>query len=68
MQRNTPRNTKRNIISFEPSGPVASMMAIALRGKLRGSKTELLEDAIVNLLRAKFPKLADRHDVLRAEK
>ncbi|MEI8288641.1 MAG: hypothetical protein WCH99_04160 [Verrucomicrobiota bacterium] len=58
---------KRNIVTFEPCGPVSSMIENELRGKKRGAQTILLEKAVVNLLRSKYPKLAARYDVLQQE-
>ena len=68
MDRKTPRNTKRNIICFEPTGHLASMLACELRGKPRGHRTNLIELALVNHLRAKYPKMAANHDAVKAEK
>lgn len=58
---------RRKIITFEPSGPVASILEAALRGKSRGARTKLIESAIVEQHRKQFPKLAARYDVLREE-
>jgi len=60
-------DNKRRIITFEPSGPVASMLDCELRSKPRGARTALLERAIVALLGAKYPKLRRRFDVLADE-
>ena len=67
MNRNHPPKKKRNILTFEPCGPVSSMIENELRGKRRGAKTDLLQNAVVALLRAKYPKLAERYDVLAEE-
>lgn len=58
---------RRTIVSFEPSGPVAAMLQNETRGKRRGTRTKLVERAIVELLRNKYPKLAERFDVLAEE-
>lgn len=64
MKRET---TKRNIQTFEPCGPVSLMIQNELRGKSRGAKTKLMERALVNLLGAKYPKLAERFEILNEE-
>lgn len=66
-QRTTKQITKRNIVTFEPSGPVRSMLANELRNKPHGAQKKLMEEALVCLLRNKYPKLADRFDILREE-
>jgi len=67
MASNTKRNTKRNIVTFEPCGPVSSMIANELRGKGLGAKKRLMESALVCMLQAKYPKLAERYNVLKEE-
>lgn len=68
MERKTKRPTKRTIISFEPTGHLAQMISCELRGKGRGHRTNLIELALVNHLRAKYPKMAANHDAVKAEK
>jgi hypothetical protein len=51
------RPVRRSIYSFEASGPIGSMIHIETRGKGRGAKTRLFEQALAELLRDKYPKL-----------
>jgi len=44
------------------------MITNELRGKGHGAKTRLIENAIVAFLRSKYPKLAERFDVLQEER
>lgn len=62
-----PITTKRNTQTFEPSGPILQMIQNELRGKPRGFKTRLFERCIYTALAAKYPKLAERYDVLKEE-
>ena len=69
MQRNgngRPR-VKRWVVSFEPCGPVASMIENETRGKGWGSQSRLMEAAIVKLLGRKYPKLRSRFEMLQQE-
>jgi hypothetical protein len=58
---------KRGTVSFEPMGPVATMLGLALRGKPRGYKTRVIEDAIAEKYREKYPKHYQAYSVLRTE-
>lgn len=58
---------RRRIECFEPSGPVAAMIDNATRGKGYGAKSKLYEQAIVEFLGAKYPKLRERWQVLHEE-
>jgi hypothetical protein len=65
--QNPPRPArKRRLESFEPCGPIASMIHNATRKKSRGAKTRLFEDALYSLLKGRFPRLAKRYQALRA--
>lgn len=58
----------RRMIGCAPCGPILSMIDIELRGKHRGAKAQLLQEAIFKMLGPKYPKLAERYKVLREEK
>jgi hypothetical protein len=55
----------RNIVGFEPCGPVAEMLNNEFRSG--ASKTHVLEDCIVKAVGSKYPKLAERFRILREE-
>lgn len=67
MDANKNHVVTRNMESFEPCGPVREMIRNELRGKGRGAKTRLFEDCIVQTLKPKYPKLAERFRILREE-
>lgn len=69
MKTNGRANGKRReIISFEPCGPVRAMLANELRRSARGAQTALMERAVVSLLGDKYPKLRERFQVLQEER
>jgi hypothetical protein len=59
--------TKRNIVAFEPCGPIGQMIGFEVRRKPRGAMKRLLEHALFALLGKKYAKLAERYLVLRQE-
>jgi hypothetical protein len=61
----TDKKPKRNIIGFEPCGPIAEMVQHELRSGI--NKTDLMENCIAKALGAKYPKLAERFRILREE-
>ncbi len=48
-------------------GPVAEMLRLALLGKRRGTRTRIIEDAIAEKYREKYPKVYEKYSVLRQE-
>lgn len=59
------KERKRAIVTFEPMGPVQQMLTLALKGKPRGYKTRILEDAIAEKYREKYPKHYGEYNALR---
>ena len=64
-RRQAPR---RQFVSWEPCGPVSSILQCELRGKGRGARTRLIEHCIIHTLCMKYPKLAERYSVLVGER
>jgi hypothetical protein len=64
---NVTQRRKRNIVAFEPCGPLWQMILIELRGKPRGAMKRLMEEAIFKHLGPKYRKLAERYVVLVEE-
>lgn len=58
---------KRNIVCFEPCGPVAAMLANAAKGKTRGAKTRFIQTAIAEACKASQPKLYETFKTLLTE-
>lgn len=58
---------KRGTVSFEPMGPIKQMLGLALKGKPRGFQTRVLEDAVAEKYREKYPKHYEAYSVIRNE-
>lgn len=54
------KSKKRNFVGWDASGPVASMIANAIKGKQRGFKTDLFERMVAEKLGPQQPKLYER--------
>lgn len=70
--RKNPTTTKkpqRNTLSFEPCGPIRSMIADEMKrhGCGRGALKKVLEAAVIAALAPKYPKLHQRYLVLKEE-
>lgn len=65
-QRISTTSKKRNNITFEPSGPISSMIVNEMRSHT--NRTMVLEDCIAKALGAKYPKLLEKFKILREEK
>ncbi len=61
------QKAKRRVVSFEPSGPVAAMIENETRHGTYGAQTRLMEEALMALLGAKYPKCRARWEALREE-
>ena len=59
--------SQRNIVCFEPCGPVAAMLELEVKNKIRGTRTKLLEAAVAEHLGKRYPKLMARYLVLLEE-
>lgn len=67
MGKQSAARVKRNIMTFEPSGPIAAMMECELRGAGYGARTRLIETALAALLGCKYPKFLERFNILHDE-
>jgi len=64
-ENKTSQKKPRNIIGFEPCGPIAEMLNNEFRSG--ASKTRVMEDLVAKALGSKYPKLAERFRILREE-
>lgn len=64
-QKKSSSNDKRRIYGWEPSGPIVSMLQAATKGKSRGARSRIIEDALAQYLGPRFPKLMDRYQTMR---
>lgn len=60
-----PSKKTRNIIGFEPCGPIAEMLNNEFRAG--SSKTRIMEDLVAKAVGPKYPKLLERFRILREE-
>ena len=61
------KKKKRHLEVFEPCGPIRAMIENELRGKSRGAKVRLFEDALAQYLGPRYPKLQERFQILCEE-
>lgn len=62
------KGTKQDVFTFRPMGPVREMINLAVRKQGYGARTRVMEDAIAEMFKMRFPKLYSRYEVLKEEK